>query len=469
MRVPLRGWIVWVGIACAANASAAPEKALPAPLRESSPAASTRGTRTHYEAAATQYSSGNHEQALAEIEQGLAVAPKDLKLLSLKGTVLLELRDYAGALAAFRVYLEAGPRGPDRRRARKLIGHLLASESTFLETSVGNASAEVYLDSMALGVFCRAAPVCRRALLPGEYKVIVERSGFERWTGRIQVARGKVAPLAVTLAEKPSLLAVRVAPEGASVTVDGGAHDPSRPIAAGTHRVVVSLPGHAEERREVVAREGKPIELDVALSSMVPVQVEPLGAELLLGGTPIAVWDGRIAVPPGAHVLVARAPGFQDGKIAIPTERDAGYKLAIKLARAAAAAPRPELVATAVTTVPAPGGLTGRRKLALVAGGFGVAALGAGVVLGLQSGRLEDSAYALCESLSSPCQDAPEANRLLERGRSLALQANVAYGIAGGAAIAAAVLWLTGAPEARVAVTPRLAGTAAGLDLSVRF
>jgi hypothetical protein len=52
----------------------------------------------------------------------------------------------------------------------------------------------------------------------------------------------------------------------------------------------------------------------------------------------------------------------------------------------------------------------------------------------------------------------------IQRGRSRALQANIAYA----AAIAAAVLWLTGAPESRVAVTPQL-GTVAGLDLAVRF
>jgi hypothetical protein len=53
-----------------------------------------------------------------------------------------------------------------------------------------------------------------------------------------------------------------------------------------------------------------------------------------------------------------------------------------------------------------------------------------------------------------------------------ALAANVAFGVAGGAAVAAAVLWLTGAPESRsprrVAVTPRLGG-GAGLDVAVRF
>ena len=67
-----------------------------------------------------------------------------------------------------------------------------------------------------------------------------------------------------------------------------------------------------------------------------------------------------------------------------------------------------------------------------------------------------------------PVPDAPEANDLNLRARSRALEANIAYGVAGGAAIAAAVLWLTGAPESRVAVTPPL-GAVAGLDLAVRF
>lgn len=409
MRASLRSWIVLAGVACAGYASASPGQSSSGPLQEAAPAASTPGTRAQYVAAAAHHANGDSEQALELIEQGLAIAPKDLKLRNLKAAVLLELRDYAGALAAYRAYLEAAPRGPDRRRARKLIAHLLAAESTFLELTVSNAPAEVYLDSVALGVFCRAEPTCRRAVLPGAYQVTIERSGFERWTGQIKIERGRTAPLAVTLAERPSRLTVR-APQGASVRVDGAAYDAARPISAGAHRLVVSLAGHADEVRELVAREGQPIELDVVLSPAAPARVA---------------------------VVTPQPP-----------------------------APRPPPPSSPRSS---PGPLTGRRKLALVAGGLGVAAIGAGVVLGLQARRHEGDAYALCASLVIPCHDAPEANHLFERGRALAFQANVAYGVAGGAAIAAAVLWLTGAPEARVAVTPRLDGAAAGLDLAVRF
>jgi len=450
MMALFRNWIVGISVACASVAAAAPKKATPAAAKVSAAA--------QYKAAAQQYSNGNYPKALELIEQGLAVAPQDLKLLGLKGSVLLELRDYPAALAAYQAYLKAKPTGANQREAQKIVDNLLAVESTFLDLTLANGPAEVFLDSKTLGTFCRAAPACRQAVLPGEYKVIVERPGFERWSDRVKIESGKTATLAVTLVEKPSLLTVRVTPEGASVTVDGAAHDPSRPLPAGKHRVVVSLAGHAEEQREAIAREGAPIELDVALAPFVPVAVEPPGAELLLGGKPVAIRDGGIPLPPGAQTLVARAPGFQDGTVAIPAERGSDFKLAIKLERVVVVAPPP----------PGPSRFTGRRKLALVAGGAGVVALGAGVVLGLQSGRLEDDAFGLCPSPSTPCADAREANDLNLRGRSRALQANVAFGVAGGAAIAAAVLWLTGAPESRVAVTPRL-GPVAGLDLAVRF
>jgi hypothetical protein len=67
-----------------------------------------------------------------------------------------------------------------------------------------------------------------------------------------------------------------------------------------------------------------------------------------------------------------------------------------------------------------------------------------------------------------PCQEAPAANDRNQSARSRALDANIAFAVAGGAAIGAAVLWLTGTPESRVAVTPRL-GDVAGLDLAVRY
>ncbi|HEX7841189.1 MAG TPA: PEGA domain-containing protein [Kofleriaceae bacterium] len=396
--------------------------------------------------------SGDAEKALVLINEGLAIAPKDLPLLGLKGAVLLKLRDYTAALAAYQAYLDAGATGANRREAQKIVNNLDAVKSTFLAVTLANGPAAIYLDSKTQGVFCTAAPSCNQAVLPGQYKVLAERSGFERWTGRVTIENGKTATLAITLVEKPSLLTVRVAQPGARITVDDTAYDAPTTVPAGSHRVVVSLTGHVEARLEAVAHEGKPVELDVALAPLVAIRVEPPGAALWLDDKPVAMEKGSLAIPPGAHTLVARAHGFEDHRIEIPAVRAPDYKLEVGLAR----------------VLPPPSRFTDRRKIALGVGGVGLAALAGGVVLGLQSRQLDHDTYALCPSTSAPCPDARNADDLNRRARSRALQANIVYGVAGGAAIAAAVLWLTGAPESRVAVTPQL-GAVAGLDVAVRF
>jgi len=274
--------------------------------------------------------------------------------------------------------------------------------------------------------------------------------------------------LDVTLVEAPSLLTVRVAQPGAQVTVDGKAYNAPTKVAAGSHQVVASLAGHMEARLEATAHEGKPVDLDISLTPLVATHVEPPGAELLLDDKPVTIADGNLPIPQGAHVLVARAKGFQERRIDIQAERPADYEVKIELPPIQVAVP-PKV--TKVTEVPDGHRVfTPRRKIALAVGGVGVAAGVTGVVLGLQSRNLDHDTYALCSSPATPCSSAREANDLNVRARSRALQANIAYGVAGGAAIAAAVLWMTGAPESpsRVAVTPHV-GAVAGLDLSVKF
>jgi len=245
---------------------------------------------------------------------------------------------------------------------------------------------------------------------------------------------------------------VRVAQADAKITVDDVVYSAPTTIPAGSHRVAVQLAGHVTSSTEIVAREGKPVELEISLTPRVAIQLEPATAVLELDGRPIAVEDGGLGVPPGRHVLIARAPGLAERRVDIPAERPEGYAIAVRLSRA------PELA----------GRFTPRRKLAVAVGGVGVVVFVAGAVLGSQAKQREDAAFALCPSPTTPCADAAEATDLNKQGQSRALQANVAYGVAAGAVAAAAVLWLTGAPESRVAVTPRV-GEVAGLDLHLRF
>lgn len=94
-----------------------------------------------------------------------------------------------------------------------------------------------------------------------------------------------------------------------------------------------------------------------------------------------------------------------------------------------------------------------RRKIALGTVAGGTIALGVGVTLGVLAKRKQSDAQALCSDPQVACDNAHRANDLLHTGHALAIDADVAFGVATAAAIAAAVLWLTGAPESHHRVT----------------
>jgi hypothetical protein len=442
------GALIRIGIVCSAVAWAAVAQA--APAKDSARLAQAKRLA----------GTGQYDQALATIEEGLATNPKDTDLLELKGQVLVKLPDYLGALEAYEADVAAGAKGPNLRNAKIQITTLGPVRTTFLDIAVTNGPAVIHLDSRTQRAFCTAAPTCRHGWLPGTYKVIADRPGFQPWTGRVTLTAGKTAKLEINLVEKPSLLTVRVAQADATITVDDTAYTAPVTVPAGPHRVAVALSGHVPWSTEVVASEGKPIELDISLSPRVPIRIEPATAvtTLLLDDKPVTVEDGSLGVPAGPHVLVARTSGFPDRRVEIPAERPADYTIVV-----AFRAPPPARQASPFTP---------RRKIALAVGGLSLVAVAGGAVLGMQAKQREDDAFALCPSPETPCAAAAEANDLNKQGRSRALQANIAYGVAAGAAVTAAVLWLTGraseSPEPRVAVTPRL-GTDAGLDVSLRF
>ena len=363
------------------------------------PAAAAASARAKARAAARLFDSGAYDEARAAIEEGLAANPQDLSLLRLKGSLLMATQDLTGALAAYRAYLAAGATGAKKRQAEELVKELLPVTNTSLQVTVTNGPAQVFIPSLGKGVFCQAAPACPPApVLPRSYQVAAERSGFQRWTGRVTVPNGEKATLTITLTELPSALAVHVTPESARVTVDGAAHDPEATIAPGHHLLAASADGYQPAKREIDAHAGQPV--DVTLT-MVPIPPPP---------------------PPPATV--------------------------------AETAPPPQV--------------SGRHWVAaVVTGGVALAAGAAGLALGAQANSLNNQTYQLCPNADVPCANASDANDKNDQARTRALEANIAFGVAGGAAVAAAVLWFMGRPTA-VAVTPT-AGNGAAIGLAGSF
>ncbi len=437
-------------VACTSAAQAAPGGG--------GAATSKAGARAKCDAAKHLVSRGEYKEALAVIEGGLAAAPSDRCLLGTMAPVLTALHDLPRALAAYQAYLATGLTGAKRRQVEEIIKELRPLQTTFLAITVTNGPARIYIPVMGESAVCTAAPACSKLpVLPRAYPVMAERPGFERWTGRATVKADQTTTLAITLVEQPSPIAVRVSPPGGRVTVDDAPYDPSARVTPGRHRIAASLAGHRDERREIDAHEGKPVEVDVTLLPVVPIRVVPANATLALDHGAVEIKDGGVVLPPGDHTLVARAQGFDESIVKIPAARPVDYAIAVELA--------PHVVAIAPSP---PARFTPRRKIALAAGGVSAAAVAATIVFWIQARQLDQDAYGSCPEPTMMCDGAATATERNRSARARALAGNVAFGVAGGAAIAAGVLWMTGKPEARVAVTPSV-GRVSGIDLAVSF
>jgi tetratricopeptide (TPR) repeat protein len=197
-----------------------------------------------------------------------------------------------------------------------------------------------------------------------------------------------------------------------------------------------------------------------------------------------ALWNRAVPVDGGSYTIAGSAPGHEawqttvevattGDKVAIEVPKFPEIKSLVTTPTGPEPGRKPEQV---VPEVPpddggSPSMFTGKRKLALGLGVVGLAAIGGGVVLGLQASSLEDDAFALCPDPAVPCSDAAEAQDLSDQAADRALFANIAYGVGGAAIVGAAVLWFTGGPAkpSRVAVAPRLAPGYSGVTVRVGF
>jgi hypothetical protein len=185
----------------------------------------------------------------------------------------------------------------------------------------------------------------------------------------------------------------------------------------------------------------------------VPAAGRIAGLEVLRDGALVdpASWNQPVAIDGGTHGVSARAPGRASwsGTVVVATER-ASETIEVPELRAQAidaAAPAPATVVAATPPRVTPRDRwTARRKVALGVAAGGVAALGAASALAVSALQRQSDARALCPDTALPCDDAERATALSRSAHDRAVFANIGFGIAAGAAAAAVVLWLTGAP-----------------------
>ena len=184
-------------------------------------------------------------------------------------------------------------------------------------------NAQVMLDGSPL----TGSPPSSDQVTVGSHVVQVMAEGFRAVTQNVTITAGQTQAIAVTLEQVVNGGTVRVVTSttGAEVFLDGdrvqGSPAVAQNVPAGTHSVRVTAPGRAAVIREVTVTAGQVTALDVgelaqaSQSGRISIRASVPEAEVLLDGASVgrAPYE-RADAPPGDHIVVVRAQGYEESR-----------------------------------------------------------------------------------------------------------------------------------------------------------
>jgi hypothetical protein len=305
----MRAWTVWMVLAVAAPAVAAPKK--------NEPTAQQKDADRHFKAGVALYKEAKYAEALAEFERAYEIAPHPLVLYNI-ATCHRELSRYGEAVRYYRRFLDEGKgKVPQKRldEAKTELDAVLARLARVTIKVEGGEGAKVILDGKELGTMPIDAPLI---VPPGEHKLVVRAEGKQDAERSVRVASGDEVEVTLKLVDAPSIVVEQPRETSLPPLTDGGS--PTLPVrhrrfalgaAFGTNLMAIGDTGapsiaasFAVHPRVELGVEG----VLVAYAVMPSVRVRLAGEQLSVhaaAGVPIAFTDGEMS-----ETFVAGAVGL---------------------------------------------------------------------------------------------------------------------------------------------------------------
>jgi len=174
--------------------------------------------------------------------------------------VLLQLENYSDYAATVTI---------NEGMSQSLV-HTFEPVSTLGRITVESvpSDADIYLN----GEFKGTTKTTLEDVVPGTYDVVIEKTGYDDWTGRVDVAAGKISEVKAELSPAKVVLSVHTVPGGAAVSVDGvvsGNTPLEIPVGQGLHTIFIEKFGYGSVEEELyVGAAGAAVSFD--LVSMAP-------------------------------------------------------------------------------------------------------------------------------------------------------------------------------------------------------
>jgi hypothetical protein len=112
------------------------------------------------------------------------------------------------------------------------------------------SNAEIYLN----GEFAGNTRKTLEEVVPGTYDIVIKKTGYDDWTGRVDVVAGKISDVVADLSLSKVPISVQTVPEDAGVFIDGvfsGTTPLEIPAEQGIHTIRIEKFGHERIETEV--------------------------------------------------------------------------------------------------------------------------------------------------------------------------------------------------------------------------
>jgi tetratricopeptide (TPR) repeat protein len=321
--------------------------------------------------------------------------------------------------------------------------------------------ANIYINGKEKGPFAQTP---WSGTMEGEFQYLVEKRGYKSKEGRTSADPSRLMVLQIVLSEEDYLgwLEIKSNVPGADIFLDDknvgaiGKTPFSGNFKPGKHKVWISADGYeeAEQDIEIIAGETHEINTTLKGSPVGYLNVRGVGieaSEILVDGEVLCPRGPcRKPIKEGRRRITVRRPGYKPYTTTVDVQAKTEISVKAMLAKK-------------------PG-----HGDAVVAYVFSAAFAGGGIYLGMQANKIRDELRGAIDTGDPPIdQDDPRFNK----GKYMALGANVAYGLAGVVGLAAIYYTFRdkGAPSTAtldvraLALTPVIGPNYGGLSMELSW
>jgi hypothetical protein len=252
-----------------------------------------------------------------------------------RAQVLMKLRRFAEANAAYQKYVDTGKAG----KKKKEIEQAIESLSVILQTSISCAStpegATVYLNSTVdapLGV----TPFTQN-LPPGTHRFIFQKEGFDTLSQVVTIEAKTSQTIQVAMPDKPGLVSITATPAAAEISINGelkGQTPLDLKLPDGDYTIEASATGYATQRKkfEVKAKQSYSWSVDLTQppAGKLSLSLSPNNATATINGEAISNTQ-TIDLTPGAYQVTISAPSYKTITQSVTIESEQESKLSVEL------------------------------------------------------------------------------------------------------------------------------------------